>query len=126
MVHLSLQFTESPHIQISTCIGTATTASPTKTASTTHSHTGPSLFAPTNSYWNKKTSTSTWHSADATTLTGYSTSSKQKWTSNPVNNNGTITSNSTGTQIKKNIFTVVPYSKWLSESFRYICRKVGV
>ena len=107
MGNSSLQFTESPHIQISTCTGTATTTSQTNTVSTTHSHTGLSVFVPTNSYWNKKTNTSIWHSAGATTLTGFSTSSKQKWTYNSVNNNGTTTPNFTGTQTK-----TTPFSQW--------------
>ena len=74
-----------------------------------------SMFASTNSYWNKKINTFIWHSAGVTTLNGYSTSSKQKWTSNSVNNNDK-TKTSKGK--KKNIFTLAPYSKVLCESFR--------
>ena len=48
----------------------------------------PNVFAPTNSYWNRKTSTSMWYSAGTITLTGLSTSSKQKLTSNSVNKKG--------------------------------------
>ena len=63
----------------------------------TQSHTAPDMFTPTNIYWNKKTNTSIWHSVDAVTLTGFSTGSKQKWTTISANNNVTITSIFTGT-----------------------------
>ena len=52
--------------------GGGTTASPTNTASTTHSHTGPGVFTPNKIYWNKKINTCIWYSADGTTLTGFS------------------------------------------------------
>ena len=94
----------SPHIQINTYIGTVITASPTDTALTTHSHTGPDIFDPTNSYWNKKSNTSILHLSDMISLTGFSTSPKQKWTTNSANNNDTITSILTGTQIKTATF----------------------
>ena len=85
------------------------------------------MFAPTNSYWNKKTNTSIWHSGDAITLTGFSTAFKQKWTANSANRFDTIISVLTGTQNKNsNTSTAVPYSKGLSESFRNMCMKVGV
>ena len=88
----SLQSTESPQIPINTYIGIVITASPTNTVPTTHFHTGPNMFAPINSYWTKESNTSICHSTDAISLTGFSTDSKQKWTTNSANNNNTITS----------------------------------
>ena len=126
MVPLSPQSVESQHIQLNIYIGTATTALPTNTASTKLSHTEPSMFAPTNSYWNRKSNISEQHSTGATTLNGFSTGSNRKWTSNSVTHNGTATQTCIGTLTKNHIFTVFPYSKGLSESFRNICGKAGV
>ena len=103
MVPLSPWSTESPHIQINTCIWTAITASLTNTASIIHSHIETSMFFPANSYWNKKTNISIQYSASALNLTGLSTGSNPNWTSNSVTSNGTTIQISTATQIRTTI-----------------------
>ena len=81
------------------------------------------------SYLNKKPNISKQLSACATTLTGFSTGSNPKQTSNSVkkktkqHNNTNPHSN---TNKNHNSFIVVPYSKDPIDSFRNICGKAGV